>query len=105
MKRLKAVHFSLRDAVIIGWVYRGFVLTLGFVTLILGVLMLALPGPGILTTILGLSILSTEFVWAQNMLVKMKAKGEKLLEDAKTKVSRKAPGVPLRFLENSKQYE
>lgn len=44
------------------------VTAVGLVALIVGVLMLALPGPGILVTLLGLAILATEFDWAKDML-------------------------------------
>lgn len=102
MNRVKSMHASLRSIAIIGFIYRGFVLTLGFVALFLGILMLALPGPGILTIIMALSILSTEFTWAQTMLVKTKARGEKLLEDAKAKVSRKEPKLAVNYVNGSK---
>lgn len=40
----------------------------GFLALIAGLLMLALPGPGILVTLLGLAILATEHDWAKDLL-------------------------------------
>ena len=47
----------------------------GFLLLPLGVLMLALPGPGWLTIALALAILAGEFVWARNLLDRLKAIG------------------------------
>lgn len=44
----------------------------GFTVLIVGVALLALPGPGILVIIGGLAILATEYVWAQRLLTKAK---------------------------------
>jgi len=41
---------------------------LGFILLPLGVVMLALPGPGWLTIVLALAILAGEFVWARKLL-------------------------------------
>lgn len=35
---------------------------------ILGLMLLVLPGPGILTIAAGLTVLATEFVWARNLL-------------------------------------
>lgn len=37
---------------------------LGFAVLILGVILIPLPGPGILVCLVGLTILSWEFEWA-----------------------------------------
>lgn len=52
----------------------GSVVTLG------GVLMLALPGPGILTVVAGLAILAQELPWAERLLeyVKKRAKIDEL---------------------------
>ncbi len=46
----------------------------GFTILVIGVLLLVLPGPAFLVIPLGLGILATEFVWAKNLLRKVKAK-------------------------------
>ena len=40
----------------------------GFTVLLLGLIMLVTPGPGIVTIILGLAILGTEFVWAKKLM-------------------------------------
>ncbi len=55
-------------------------ITLGFIVLIGGLLMLALPGPGILTVIAGLAILAQELPWAARLLeyVKKRSKFEEL---------------------------
>jgi len=45
---------------------------LGFILLPLGVVMLALPGPGWLTIVLALAILAGEFVWARKLLDRLK---------------------------------
>jgi hypothetical protein len=36
--------------------------------MLLGLIMLVTPGPGIVTIILGLAILGTEFVWAKRLM-------------------------------------
>ena len=41
---------------------------MGFTVLLLGLIMLVTPGPGIVTIILGLAILGTEFVWAKKLM-------------------------------------
>lgn len=46
----------------------------GFTIMVIGVLLLVLPGPAFLVIPLGLGILATEFVWAKNLLRKVKAK-------------------------------
>ena len=46
----------------------------GFTVLIIGVLLIVLPGPASLVIPFGLAILATEFVWARNLLNKIKSK-------------------------------
>ncbi|HET8740085.1 MAG TPA: PGPGW domain-containing protein [Acidimicrobiia bacterium] len=41
---------------------------------LLGLILLVLPGPGILTMAAGLAVLATEFEWARNLLDWMKAR-------------------------------
>ena len=48
----------------------------GFTVLALGVAMLVLPGPGLVLILVGLGILSSEYVWAQRLLRKAKEKAE-----------------------------
>jgi uncharacterized protein (TIGR02611 family) len=43
-------------------------MVIGFTVVMLGGTMLLLPGPGLLTIVLGLAILATEFVWAKKLL-------------------------------------
>lgn len=40
----------------------------GVTVMALGVALLVLPGPGLVTIALGLAILATEFVWARSLL-------------------------------------
>ena len=46
----------------------------GFTILIIGVLLIVLPGPASIVIPFGLAILATEFVWARNLLNKIKSK-------------------------------
>ena len=48
----------------------------GIVVLLVGVALLVLPGPGWLLIFVGLSILGTEYVWAQRLLRVAKRTGE-----------------------------
>lgn len=53
---------------------RLIVIVVGFTVLLAGVAMIVLPGPAFIVIPLGLAILATEFVWAKNLLKKMKEK-------------------------------
>jgi UPF0716 family protein affecting phage T7 exclusion len=53
-------------------------IVVGFTMLLLGGIMLVTPGPGLATIIFGLVLLAAEFVWAQRLLNRLKAHGEKL---------------------------
>ena len=46
----------------------------GFTILLVGIALIVLPGPAFLVIPLGLGILATEFVWAKNLLRKVKQK-------------------------------
>src|SRR3989337_617258 len=50
---------------------------LGLVLVLGGLVMLVLPGPGVLLLIGGLAVLATEYVWAQRMLNYAKQKAER----------------------------
>lgn len=58
----------------------------GFTVLLLGVVMIVLPGPAFIIIPLGLAILATEFVWAQRLLTKAKAYFEKQRQRVTDKV-------------------
>lgn len=51
---------------------RLIVTTVGLSVLGLGIAMIVLPGPAIVVIPIGLGILATEFVWARNLLHKIK---------------------------------
>jgi uncharacterized protein (TIGR02611 family) len=48
------------------------VLVVGLVLLVAGVLMLVLPGPGVLVTMAGLALLATEYEWARRLLARLR---------------------------------
>ncbi len=60
-------------------------IVVGFTLVLVGVGMLVLPGPGILTIMLGLAILSAEFVWARRLLDHLKTTAR----DAKDRLTRR----------------
>lgn len=45
----------------------------GFTLVAVGILLLVLPGPGLIVIVLGLALLAGEFVWANRLLVRVKA--------------------------------
>lgn len=48
--------------------------TVGWIVLVLGLLALVLPGPGLLLTFAGLTILSTQYRWARRLLLPVQIK-------------------------------
>jgi uncharacterized protein (TIGR02611 family) len=54
------------------------ILVVGLSVLLVGIAMLALPGPAIIVIPAGLAILGTEFVWARKLLQKMKNEAVKM---------------------------
>jgi len=50
-------------------------IAVGFVLLLAGSVMLVVPGPGLVTIALGLALLATEFLWARQLLARLKGKG------------------------------
>ena len=64
---------------------------IGATILIIGLVMLVMPGPGFLVIIIGLGILATEFVWASLLLEKAKNHYEK----TKQKINNRSSGGKL----------
>lgn len=61
---------------------RLIVLIVGFTVLIIGVAMIALPGPAIVVIPVGLAILGTELAWARKLLDRLKSRIRKTGSDA-----------------------
>jgi uncharacterized protein (TIGR02611 family) len=57
----------------------------GFTLLALGFIMIATPGPGWLTIVLGLGLLAAEFVWARRLLDHMKGQGLRIRDTVLTR--------------------
>lgn len=55
----------------------------GFIVIIIGIILIPLPGPGLLVIFAGLFILSLEFAWAERHLDRAKSAHKKLLAAAK----------------------
>lgn len=58
----KILHHARRSAIAL----------IGSLVVLLGIILVPLPGPGLLVVIIGLAILATEFAWAENWLQKSK---------------------------------
>ena len=66
-------------------VRRTLVVVVGGTVLLVGVAMVALPGPAFIVIPAGLMILATEFVWARRLLVKARSLLKKGREKATAK--------------------
>jgi tellurite resistance protein TerC len=68
--------------------YRGarrlVVLILGTTVLLIGAVLIVLPGPGLLTVLLGLVLLATEFVWARMWLRRVRAGADRVTSVARS---------------------
>ena len=53
---------------------KAFIAVVGITILAIGILMILSPGPAIIVIPIGLSILASEFIWAEKMLSKFKSK-------------------------------
>ncbi len=64
---------------------------IGATVVLLGVAMLVLPGPGLLTIIGGLAILALEFAFARRWLDRIKTTTRKTVDEARRRMRRQAP--------------
>jgi len=62
---------------------------IGFTVLLIGIAMIVLPGPAVVIIPIGLGILATEFVWARNLLKKIRTKFKKQQNTNKYNLRRK----------------
>ena len=59
---------------------RLIIIVVGFTVLLIGIVMIVLPGPAFIMIPLGLGILATELIWARRLLDKIKHKIQKTKE-------------------------
>ncbi len=62
---------------------------IGGTLILIGIILIFLPGPATLVIFLGLAVLASEFIWAKLLLEKLKAKAKHGMEMYKTYRSRK----------------
>ncbi|MCI5073243.1 PGPGW domain-containing protein [bacterium] len=61
----------------------------GLTIIIIGIALLVLPGPGIVTIAVGLGVLSLEFVWAKRLFEKAKTYSKDQFEQIQNKLDKK----------------
>lgn len=64
------------------------VLVVGLPILVVGIILIPLPGPGLVVCFVGLLILSLEFTFAQTYVERTKDAFRKIYEDAKKRADR-----------------
>lgn len=69
---------------------KAFLGIIGALILALGILLIPLPGPGLLVCLLGLLVLSLEFEWAQTHRDRLKGKFTNIWQDYKDKINDKS---------------
>ncbi len=65
------------------------VATVGSTFVLLGIVFVFIPGPGLPLIVLGVAILATEFAWAQVVYIRIKNETDKLTTRAKKAFKRK----------------
>lgn len=65
------------------------VATVGCTLIGVGVVLLVLPGPGLLLIALGVAVLASEFAWAERVLGRMKQAGSAAVDNAKRALARR----------------
>jgi tellurite resistance protein TerC len=65
------------------WAKRIVITVVGFTVLLVGMVMIVLPGPAFVVIPVGLGILGLEFAWARLWLRKVKQKGQELARSAR----------------------
>jgi tellurite resistance protein TerC len=68
------------------------VTVIGATVVLLGVAMLVLPGPGLLTIVGGLAILGLEFAFARRWLHRIRDGTRKTIREVRRRVGREGPG-------------
>jgi len=68
MNRLERIWTKLGAERVLPFVRKLLIAVIGTTVVLLGLLVLFLPGPGLLIILLGLGILAIEFVWARRLV-------------------------------------
>ena len=70
------------------------VAAVGGTLITVGVVLLVLPGPGLLLIALGVAVLASEFAWAEATLHRMQRAGSAAVDKARKMTSRKGEETP-----------
>jgi tellurite resistance protein TerC len=73
-------------------VRRIFLVIAGFTLLLVGLVMLVTPGPGMLVIFLGLGLLAAEFVWARRLMDRIKRESGRVVDRFATMTKTMTPG-------------
>lgn len=68
---------------------RSLILIIGSAIVLAGIVMLVLPGPGLLAIFAGLGLLATEFSWAARLLRWAKTNGMALAQRTRARIRRR----------------
>jgi uncharacterized protein (TIGR02611 family) len=71
------------------------VAAVGGTLIVVGVILLVLPGPGLVLIALGVAVLATEFAWAETVLHKMKRTGSAAADGARRAIAKRRSGRTL----------
>jgi uncharacterized protein (TIGR02611 family) len=66
--RLRGFRHRVRSTALGLAAWRGVVTLLGVAVIVIGIVLLAIPGPGWLVIFAGLGVLATEYAWARRLL-------------------------------------
>lgn len=80
--KLRRYRERVRANAVLNTTWRIGIFVVGWVTVIAGLLMMVLPGPGIAAVVVGFAILATEFVWARRALWRARRAALKAKEQA-----------------------
>ena len=67
---------------------RGLVAILGITIVLIGLMLVFLPGPGALVILIGLAVLGTEFVWARRIILRARELGKQGRDYVKSLVTK-----------------
>jgi uncharacterized protein (TIGR02611 family) len=68
------------------------VAAVGGTLIVVGVILLVLPGPGLVLIALGVAVLATEFAWAETALHTMKRTGAAAADGARRAIAKRRSG-------------
>jgi uncharacterized protein (TIGR02611 family) len=65
------------------------VASVGTALIVVGVILLVLPGPGLVLIALGVAVLASEFAWAESILTRMKRTGSAAADGARRAIAKR----------------